>query len=197
MPPAMERLDAVLNKIDRLNSQDPNKVTADGKQEPFELAYAKRLSVWVQKLKPDASEALRIAARGQHVQRWTIPRDRYPMNRGGYLRWREDLKKFHAETVGNIMAEAGYAEDEIARVKQIISKKGIKEDPEIQALEDGLCLVFFEMQFVALRRKTPDDKMKDILQKTWKKMSAEGQKMALALPLDQSERAFVAQSLGL
>ncbi len=185
-PGGEEKVRAVLSAIDDFNRQDPH-----GK----ELPYSERLSAWAMKRLPEASELLRIAARGQHVGRWTIPRDRYPMDRTGYLRWREDLKRFHSSTVAGFMEEAGYAAAEIERVRSMMLKKNLQTDPEAQALEDALCLLFLETQFDELREKTPDDKMIDILQKTWRKMSDVGRRMALDLPLPPDQGALVAKAL--
>src|SRR5688572_17246669 len=138
----MERLKSVIAAIDDLNGKDPNIDTIENFEYPAELLYSKRLSDWVLKLAPQASEELRIAARGQHLCRWMIPRDKYPMDRGGYLRWREDLKKFHAEKVGELMKNAGYDSKSIERTQAIILKKNLKEDAEVQIIEDSLCLVF-------------------------------------------------------
>src|SRR5437016_5945016 len=109
----MSRLENVLLAIDAYNRKDPH-----GREFP----YSERLTRWVLKLDPSPSEALRIAARGQHIGRWTVPRDSYPMDRIGYLRWREDLKKFHAQTVGDLMAKEKYLESEIEAVRVIILK---------------------------------------------------------------------------
>ena len=192
---APERLQRLLDRIDALNAEDPNTELADGAAQPRELVYARRLSAWVLRLRPDASEALRIAARGQHLRRWTIPRDRYERTRRGYLRWRETLKAFHADEVSRLMHEAGYLEAEIQRVRALILKKQIAADPEAQALEDALCLVFLETQFADLRQKTPEEKMIEVLRKTWKKMSAQGRAEALTLPLGNAEKALLATAL--
>ncbi len=189
------KLELVLRKIDEYNGRDPNLDDVNGAVGPRELTYSRRLTDWVAKLRPDASEALRIAARGQHIGRWTIPRERYPMDRGGYLRWREALKQFHAKTVGEILQEAGYDAAFIARVQGMILKKNFKEDPEGQALEDGLCLVFLEKQFEDLKNRTPDEKMKEIVRKTWKKMSVQGRDMALGLPLPAEAKQFLKEAL--
>lgn len=157
--------------------------------------HAERLTAWVKRLNPNPSEALLIAARGQHVRRWTIPRDRYERNRRGYLRWRETLKTFHAETVAGLMQQAGYPEEAIARVRVLMSKRRLGQDPGTQTLEDALCLVFLETQFADLRKKTPDDKMTDILRKTWQKMSAPARAAALVLPLSAADRAFIVSAL--
>jgi hypothetical protein len=182
----MSRLENVLQAIDAFNAKDPRNQ---------ELPYSEKLSVWVMRLNPDPSEALRIAARGQHIGRWTIPRDTYPMNRGGYLRWREDLKRFHAKTVGEIMLKEGYPEPEIASVRQIILKKNFQANPDAQTVEDALCLVFLESQFEELRQKTPDPKMIDIIQKTWKKMSAKGQDVALSMNLPAHHLDLIKKAL--
>lgn len=178
------RFELAIRKIDDYNGRDPH-----GR----ELPYSKRLADWVLKLKPDASEALRLAARAQHIGRWTVPRGDYPMDRSGYLRWRETLKTFHAHTAGEILREAGYGADVIDRVRALIQKKNLKNDPETQALEDGLCLVFLETQFDDLKDKVSRDKMADVVKKTWKKMSEAGRGQALALPLPENKKRFIAE----
>ena len=121
-----DRLAQTLQKVDELDQQDPNKELVGGREEPRELIYSKRLSDWVLKLNPNASEILKIAARGQHIQRWMIPRDRYPQTRIGYLQWREELKKFHAQKVSEIMQKTGYPDDAIQKASSIILKKKLE-----------------------------------------------------------------------
>jgi len=187
-------LKSALQKIDRVNLEDPRHEEVGGIAFPQELVYAKRVTDWALRMTPQASAALLVAARGQHIARWTIPRSNYPMDRGGYLRWREALKLFHARYVGEILQDVGYDADFIARVKALIQKQ-VKNDPEAQALEDALCLVFLETQFADLKKKTPDDKMKDIIKKTWRKMSVEAQAKSLALNMPDALRAFLQESL--
>lgn len=182
----MNRLDKVLAAIDSLNATDPK---------GYELPYSERLSGWVLRLNPAPSEFLRIAARGQHVGRWTIPRASYPMDRGGYLRWREELKRFHAATVTQFMATEGYSETEQEQVRRIILKKNFQTDPDAQTVEDALCLVFLETQFEELHQKTPDDKMIDIIQKTWRKMSAQAKTVVLTLKLPETHRKLIEAAL--
>ena len=189
-----DRLQRVLARIDQLNSQDPNTELVGGTPKPRELVYAQWLTDWVLRLTPDASETLRIAARGQHVQRWTVPRERYERNRRGYLRWREVLKAFHAKTVADLMRQESYPEDMIQQVERLIMKKQLGTDPDTQMLEDALCLVFLESQFSDLRRKTPDEKMQDVLRKTWQKMSERAREEALRLPLAPEDRTFLLRS---
>jgi hypothetical protein len=189
------RLQEVETEIDAFNRQDSRKVLYNGHEEPFEWVFSVWLSAWVEKLAPHASEALRIAARGQHIGRWTSPRESYPMDRGGYLRWREELKKFHAKTVGDIMAKAGYDAGIIGSTQSIILKKNFKNDPEAQTIEDALCLVFLAHQFEDLIAKTPDEKMIVILQKTWKKMSPQGHAAALQLPFTPRQKKLIDAAL--
>jgi hypothetical protein len=182
----MPSVDRVLQEIDAYNAKDPH-----GR----ELPYSEKLTSWTLRLNPAPSEALRIAARGQHIGRWTIPRSSYPMDRGGYLRWREELKRFHARTVAEIMSKEGYAEENVEAVRQIILKKNFQANPDAQTIEDALCLVFLESQFEELRQKTPDPKMIDIIQKTWKKMSAKAKEVALTMDLPPQHKALIQEAL--
>jgi Domain of unknown function (DUF4202) len=181
------RFEQALKRFDDENGRDPNLMIVAGDARPRELVYAQWLTDWVLRLCPAASEALQLAARCQHICRWMIPRNSYPMTRVGYLRWREDLKRFHAQKSTEILSELGYAEDMIARVRDLNLKKNLHVDPECQVLEDALCLVTLEHQLEELIDKTEPDKMVAILQKTWKKMSSAGREKALGLSF--SERA--------
>jgi len=174
---------AVLEAIDRANAADPT--LEDG--QPAALLYCQRMSAELDRLCPDASEALRIAARGQHVERWTSPRSDYPQGREGYLAWRRDLAQFHARRVGEIMAEAGYPPAERARVATLLTKQGIKRDGEVQMLEDVICFVFLRWYFAGFAAKHPQDAVYRILAKTARKMSAEGRarmRAEFSLPAD-------------
>ena len=149
-----ERFHAAIRRFDDENARDPNQENG----RPRELLYAERLTDWVLKLSPDASEALRLAARCQHICRWQNPRENYPMTRPGYLKWRSELKKFHAEKSGGILREVGYDENTIRHVQELNLKKNFPADAECRVLEDALCLVFLEFQFTALAVKTDDEK---------------------------------------
>jgi len=190
------RLQRVLDLIDAANAEDPNRVTVDAADQPAELVYGQRMTRTLQALYPDASEHLQIAARGQHIERWTSPRDSYPRTREGYLRWRSALKDFHAERVGALMAEAGYDSEEIDRVSILIRKVGLKRDPEVQALEDVICVVFLKGYFADFASQHDDEKIVGILRKTWKKMSPVGREAALALDLPDEAYRLVEQALG-
>lgn len=183
--------------IDALNAEDPNSETAGRETAPAALMYGRRMSGWLLRLAPEASEPLRLAARAQHIARWRIPRDDYPKDREGYLRWRMDLGRFHAETAGAILAESGYGPEVIARVADLLQKKGLKRDAEAQTLEDAACLVFLEHHFAEFSRKHADAKVVDIVRKTLAKMSDRGRAQAasLAAGLPADRRALVERAM--
>jgi Domain of unknown function (DUF4202) len=189
------RFEAALRRFDEENSRDPNLEPVQGVPRPRELVYAQWLTDWVLKLRPDASEELRLAARCQHICRWTIPRQDYPMTRAGYLQWRARLKEFHAQKAGGILSEAGYPEKVVERVQRLNLKKDFPNDAEGRVLEDALCLVFLERQFAALADKTTDDKMVNALKKSWKKMTPAGHAEALKLSYSPREKFLLEQAL--
>ncbi|HMP81765.1 MAG TPA: DUF4202 domain-containing protein [Verrucomicrobiota bacterium] len=193
--PDPERFEAAMRRFDEENSRDPNSVTVDGQPQPRELVYARWLTDWVLRLKPDASEALRLAARSQHICRWMSPRSSFPMTRAGYLQWRAELKKFHAQKAGEILHEVGYAEDFIRNVQNLNLKKNFPQDAECRVLEDALCLVFLERQFADLAAKSDDDKMINALQKSWKKMTPAAHTEALKLQFGHREKLLVNKAL--
>jgi hypothetical protein len=186
---------AAVRRFDEENSRDPNSETNAGVAHPRELLYAQRLTDWVLRLAPDASEALRLAARCQHICRWQSPRDSHPMTRAGYLRWRADLKKFHAEKSGAILREAGYDDETIQRVQDLNLKKYFPTDAEARTLEDALCLVFLEFQFANLAAKTAEDKTINALQKSWGKMTDAARAEALKLSYGEREKALLHRAL--
>lgn len=173
--PAMTQIETVLAGIDTANAADP----ARDEGEPANLLYGRRMSAEMNRLFPAASEVLRIAARGQHIERWVLARADYPEGRTGYLTWRRDLARHHAARVGQIMAEAGYGSDQIEAVGHMLRKEGLKRDDDVQALEDVICLVFLKWYFVPFAAKHPADKVLDIVQKTARKMSPDGRARVL------------------
>ncbi len=194
-PNVAERFAAALRRFDEENARDPNVESADGAIHPRELIYAQWLTEWVLKLDPAASEPLRLAARCQHLARWLIPRDSYPMTRPGYLQWRADLKKFHAEKAGEILRAVGYDNDTVRRVQELNLKKNFPNDPESRVLEDALCLVFLERQLAALSAKSEDAKMINALQKSWKKMTPAAHAEALKLKHSVREQSLIERAL--
>lgn len=183
------RFATAIAAIDAVNAEDPSRERHDGHEHPSALLYGRRMSAWLVRLVPDASEILRLAARAQHIGRWKIPRDSFPAGREGYLAWRTRLGAFHGETAAAILKTAGYDDAAQARIKALLQKRGLKRDPEVQALEDAACLVFLEHQFADFAARHGDDKVIDILRKTWAKMSPAGHEAALKLVPHLPERA--------
>ncbi len=183
MPQQLQAFDKAIALIDAANSEDPNEEVADAKRWPKELLYAQRMSGMLQRYAPDADEAVRLAIRSQHIQRWKSPRSDYPMNRKGYHQWRTGLYKFHAETAAELLQQAGIDADIIERVKQAVGKRALKSNRDTQMVEDIAGLVFIEHYMQAFADKHPEyDEAKwiDIIRKTWRKMSDQAHEFSLA-----------------
>jgi len=189
------RLAQVIAAIDAANARDPGTIEVAGRHEPAELVYGRRMSETLARMAPAASEHLRIAARGKHVERFTSPRKGYPEGRVGYLKWRNDLKQFHARRLGEMMAAAGYGADDIGRVGSLVRKERLKSDAEAQMLEDIVCVVFLEHYLGDFVKKTDRDKLAGILAKTWNKMSPLGHDEAHKLALPPGVPALLQQGL--
>jgi len=189
------RFEIAIALIDKKNSEDSNVYQSHGLDFPKELLYSQRMSQKLLQFKPDASRALQIAARAQHICRWKIARDEYPMDRVGYLKWRETLKKMHADITAEILKEVGYDEEYIERVSFLINKKLIKKNEESQTIEDVICLVFLDYYFEEFAAKHSDEKVIDILQKTWVKMSEDGHAEALKIKYSDKSLALVKQAI--
>ncbi|HEY5041055.1 MAG TPA: DUF4202 domain-containing protein [Verrucomicrobiae bacterium] len=186
-----EKFADAIRRFDGENSRDPHRENL----QPRELLYAQRLTGWALKLCPSASEPLRLAARCQHICRWQSPRENYSMTRAGYLKWRADLKKFHAQKSGEILQAAGYDKATIRRVQELNLKKNFPADPEVRVLEDALCLVFLEFQFAALAVKSDDEKMINAVRKSWEKMTEPARAEALKLNYGEREKNLINQAL--
>lgn len=185
------RFTEAIGRFDAENCKDPN--IEDG--QPRELLYAFRLTEWILKLDPSPSENLLLAARCQHICRWKIPRADYPMTKPGYLKWRTDLKKFHADLSGRILRECGYGDSTVERVQQLNLKSAFPHDPESRTLEDALCLVFLQFQLEDLARKTEREKVINALRKSWAKMTGQARDQAWLLPLSEDCQALLQQAL--
>ena len=171
----MPDLAAALAAIDAANAADP--AVEDGR--PAALVYGERMSAELDRLFPDAADALKIAARGQHVERWLLPRRDFPEGKAGYLDWRREQGRRHAARIAGIMAAAGYSSEDIAAAERMLRKEGLKRDPEVQALEDVICFVFLRWYFAAFARDHSDLDIADIVAKTARKMSAAGRARVL------------------
>jgi hypothetical protein len=181
--------------IDAANALDSNLESDGANLRPKELLYAERMTDCLKDFQPDASEHLQLAARGQHIERWTSPRSAYPEGRTGYKKWRAELGLFHAKRVGELMQQAGYEEEDIKRAQYLVQKRGLGRDPETQCLEDVICLVFIRHYLEEFATKHDEPKLIDIIQKTWAKMSEQGHAAALRIPLSQPMQTLVGKAL--
>lgn len=189
------RFTRAIAAIDARNADDPHTILIDGVAQPKELTHARMVTDWVRRLRPDASEALLLAARAHHLRRWAIPRDSYPQGRVPYLQWRRALQDLHARELRDILTAEGYDAATIDRAEWILRKRDLKTDPEVQALENAICLVFLQTQFLDTARKLERAKMVDILRKTLQKMTDPGKQAALQLDLNDEERQLLAEAL--
>jgi hypothetical protein len=191
----VSRFERAIAAIDAANAADPTVVTVRGERGPKELLHAELVTEWVRRLAPDAGEPLLLAARGHHLRRWAIPRASYPAGRAGYLKWRKTQHRQHGEELAAILEQAGYDDNTVTEVRDLVTKRNLGRDPDAQVLEDALCLVFVETQFHDLAGRLDPDKMVDVVRKTVKKMSPQAVHLAADLPLSDSDRAVLAAAL--
>jgi len=189
------KYEAAIKHIDAAHAEDPNKITINGSEHPYELHYSQKMTSYLERRSQSAPETLRLAIRAQHFRRWEIPRDSYPMTKVGYHAWRTFLKKRQAEMASQICLDVGYSEQEATRVAHLIRKEDLKEDEDTQVLEDVACLVFLDDQFEEFETQHDEDKIVRILKKTWGKMSEEGHGLALRIPMSERCKALVGKAL--
>ena len=193
-----DRLQRVLAEIDAANAEDPRREVVDGEERPFEHVYSQRMLERLQQMYPDAPETLVIAAHGQHIRRFDIPRAGYPEGRKGYNQWRKACREHHAKLLAEIMRRHGYSEDEIAEVGRLVRKEQLKKDKLSQALENVVDVVFVEhylQPFLDKYSHYDEDKRIDIVAKTLLKMSPKGHAAALALDLPAAHRALIEKAI--
>ena len=192
-----DRFQRVIRSIDQANGEDPNSEIVDGVAWPKEQLYGMRMQEWVEELDPGASEALRIAARSQHIRRWEIPRSDYPMDRKGYLRWRTTLYAFHADRAAEILRAQEYDAETIEHVRTLLQKRNLRTDTDVQTLEDAAALVFLvhHLDDFLKRDDIGEEKAIDIIRKTWEKMTERGHEAASALTLSDESTALLEKAL--
>jgi hypothetical protein len=191
----MSRFDDAIRGFDDANAEDPVLERVEGEDLPKELVYGRRMSRWLERLAPDAPESVKLAARAQHIRRWEVPRDTYPEGRAGYLKWRTDLHKRHADIAATILQDAGYDDETIGRVRTLLRKRGLKTDPDVQLMEDVICLVFLEHYFHDFAQKHDEEKLISIVQKTWKKMTEKAHEAALQLDYAPEDLAVIQKAV--
>lgn len=189
------KLSRVIALIDAANKEDPRQESDGGNEYPKAYLYSLRMSETLDRFQPEASEALRIAVRAQHIRRWQIPRNEYPPGRVGYLKWRRDLGRFHADETAKLMQQAGYEDSIIEDVERLLTKQDLKRNPDTQTLEDVACLVFIQYYLEDFAPSQEREKLLGIIRKTWKKMSEAGRQAALSLELDPAMAALVQEAL--
>jgi hypothetical protein len=194
LPPS-PRLAQAFQAFDEYNSRDTVREVYEGKEFAKELLYADRMTARLNSFAPDASEALQLAARSQHIGRWEIPRNTYPMDRKGYLQWRNELKAYHARIAGDILTSCGYDTATIDDVKFLLLKKELFHNANTQTLEDVICLVFIEYYLEAFAAGQEDDKVVDILRKTLKKMSGRAIEAAGHIRVSERMAALIGQAV--
>ena len=190
-----ERFARAIAAIDAGNGADPNIVTIRAHTGPKEVLHAELVTEWVERLRPDASEPLLLAARGHHFRRWTVPRASAPAGRAGYLKWRKSLQQQHARELGDVLTTAGYDAATVARVQAIVQKEGLAHDAEVQALEDALCLVFLETQLDDIVARLDPETLARVIVRTAKKMSKAGRAAIAAVALDESAVTMLTTAL--
>lgn len=192
---AAQNYEAAISLIDEAHAQDPNITTVDGQAVPYELHYAQKMSHYLSLHSPNASPVLQVAVRAQHFRRWEVPRDSYPMTRPGYLNWRNFLKKRQADLAAAICAGCNFTAAEVDEVAQLIRKEGLPKNEETQVLEDVACLVFLDDQFEDFEKNHDEQKIVEILRKTWGKMSKKGHDLALKIPMSDTSKELIGKAL--
>ncbi len=176
-----ERVGRAMEAFFAAHAEDPRLVEREGREVTWSVFYHERMLAWLDRVAPEAGDSLRLAAGSQHIRRWRKPREEYPEGKLGYKQWRRDLGVFHGEEAGAILERAGFEAAAVERVKDLLAKKGLGEDPDTQALEDVACLVFLENQLAEFAGKHAEEKVVSIIRKTWAKMSERGRAEALVL----------------
>jgi len=191
----LPRFERAIRRIDAVHAEDPTRVDWQGRRWPREQLHAERASDWIQRLDPGAGELLRLAARAHHLRRWQLPRSDYPEGRAGYHAWRRELQRRHAEEAGALLEDCGFEREAVERVQALIQKRGLGRDPEVQRLEDALCLVFVETQLEEFAARHPEEKIVEILLKSLRKMSPEGRAAAASIALSPATAALRAKAV--
>lgn len=191
----MTQLQNVLDAIDNINKEDINTTVVDGVSHPKELLYGQYMSTCLEQYWPDANEYLQIAVRAQHIKRWHLKRADFPVGKQGYLTWRKELGIFHAATAKALMLDNDYSEEASETTAAIIRKEKLKSNNDSQTLEDVACLVFLQYYFDEFAAKHTEEKIIRIVQLTWRKMSVQGQEIALSLTLPPHLAQLVGKAL--
>jgi hypothetical protein len=188
------KLEKAFRLFDAYNSNDIHQETVNGKYFPKELLYAQRMTERLNSYDSNAPEHVKLAARCQHIGRWEIARNTFSMDRKGYLQWRAQLAIHHGKIAEKILIECGYEQVIIDKVKSLLQKKQLHQNPDTQLLEDVICLVFIEFYLDEFANQHDDEKVIDILKKTINKMSSRGIDAALKISVSAHVKGLIARA---
>jgi len=191
-----KRFEKAIALFDAYNSNDPHREKVDDKEAPKEFLYAVRMTSRLNHYEPNAPEHVQLAVRSQHIGRWEIARNSYPIDKKGYLQWRSQLAIHHTKIAEKILQECNYDDGTIEKVKFLLQKKQLHQNPETQLLEDVVCLVFIEFYLEEFAAQHDDDKIIDILKKTLRKMSSRAIQEALKIPVSNHTGVLIAKAAG-
>lgn len=191
------RYEEAVRKFFAIHGEDPREFKREGREISWSTHYHERMLEWLARVAPDSSEPLRLAASCQHIRRWKIPRLSYPEGKLGYKEWRRDLARYHGAEAAAVLEDVGYGTETTDRVRELLLKARLRDDPEAQVLEDVACLVFLENELAAFAARHEEGKVAVVLRKTWQKMSAKGQEEAvkLSVGLPEDLRLLVGRAL--
>ncbi|MCO4292211.1 DUF4202 domain-containing protein [Solitalea sp. MAHUQ-68] len=191
-----EKLTQAFAAFDAYNANDPNKETFEGKEYPKEVLYAIRMTEQLNKYEPNAPDYVQLAARCQHIGRWESPRNSFPMDRKGYLMWRTQLYTHHATIAAKLLTDCGFDNETIEKVKFLLQKKQLAQNPDTQLLEDVICLVFVHYYLDHFAAEHEDEKIVEILQKTIRKMTPKAVQATLQIPMTDKVRELIMKAAG-
>ncbi len=191
-----ERYESAVAAIDAANADDPTRIVVRGVEQPLAQVHGVLAAEWVADLHPDADETWLLAARAHHLKRWELPRSSYETGRAGYLKWKRDQRRRHADDAGALLEATGYDAATIERVQALVRRDHLATDAGSQAIEDAACLAFVETQLADVATKLDRTHLIDVLRKTAKKMSPEGAAAISRIPLGDTELALLTEALG-
>ncbi len=190
-----ERYAVAIAAIDAANADDPTRIVVRGVEQPLAQVHGVLAAEWVADLHPDGDETWLLAARAHHLKRWELPRSTYEAGRSGYLKWKRDQRRRHADDAAILLAVVGYDDATIQRVQALVRRDHLATDPGSQAIEDAACLAFVETQLADVATKLDRTHLIDVLRKTATKMTPAGAAAIERIPLGDTERELLAEAL--
>ncbi len=190
-----ERYAVAIAAIDAANADDPTRIVVRGVEHALAQAHGVLAAEWVADLHPDADETWLLAARAHHLKRWELPRSTYEAGRSGYLKWKRDQRRRHADDAAILLTVVGYDDATIQRVQALVRRDHLATDPGSQAIEDAACLAFVETQLADVATKLDRTHLIDVLRKTATKMTPAGAAAIERIPLGDTERDLLAEAL--